>query len=132
MASISKAVKRNRDEYFTPPILANVIVPFLKNMKPKGKKLNVLCPFDTEEGSFYAALSSFCDVQCAHLMKGRVVKDFFTWRLDELAEYDVIVSNIPFSRKLEIFERLYVIGIPFAVICNLMCLNYEIIGRFFS
>jgi len=124
MAAIGKVFHKN-DELYTPLVLANIIVPFIIKIKPKRKKLSVLCPFDTEDGSFYKVLSSFCDVQCAHLTRGRVVKDFFTWRLDELAEYDAIVSNPPFSLKKKIFERLYEVETPFAMVCNAMSLNYH-------
>ena len=124
MAAIGKTFHIN-DELFSPPILVNVIVPFVKKIKPPKKRLRILCPFDTECGSFYVALSSFCDVYCSHLTKGRVVRDFFDWRLDELAQFDAIVSNPPFSIKKKVFERLYEVETPFAMICNAMCLNYH-------
>ena len=46
-------------------------------------------------------------------------------------EYDYIISNPPFSRKLEVLERLYDIGKPFAMVLGLPILNYQEVGSFF-
>lgn len=56
-------------------------------------------------------------------------KNFFNYNPDE--EYDYIISNPPFSKKLEVFDRLYKLGKPFAMICGLPILNYQEVGEFF-
>ena len=45
--------------------------------------------------------------------------------------YDYIISNPPFSKKLEVLDRLYKLNKPFAMLMNIECLNYQVIGEFF-
>jgi len=61
----------------------------------------------------------------SHIWHGQ---DFFRY---EPAHYDIIVSNPPFTRKLEVLERLYQLDCPFAVLLGLPILNYQVIGEFF-
>ena len=53
------------------------------------------------------------DVTYGHIETGQ---DFFD--LDNLAEYDAVVSNPPFSKRQKILERLFESGVPFAMIMN--------------
>jgi len=133
MAALGK-VFRERDEYYTPPILSDMIVPFLEDFAIRSnkepKKLRVLCPFDTEHSAFVHSLRGF-DVTHSHIDQGKNQRDFFSYWSNEIREFDVVVSNPPFSKKLEIFQRLYEAEVPFAMLMNLMILNYEIVGRFF-
>ena len=62
----------------------------------------------------------------SHIWYGQ---DFFEYEPSE--HYDCIVSNPPFTRKLEVFERLYKLGKPFAMVCGLPILNYQEVGEFF-
>lgn len=50
-------------------------------------------------------------------------KDFFNWTPDN---YDLIVSNPPFSIKKEVFTRLKELDKPFIMICpvSMMCYRY--------
>lgn len=43
-------------------------------------------------------------------------QDFFERK--DLYEYDCIVSNPPFSKRQKILEKLFEVGIPFALILN--------------
>lgn len=108
-----------KDEYYTPEILASVIVPYI----PVGK--TVWCPFDTEDSEFVHAFSKNHKVIYSHIWTGQ---DFFKY---EPEEYDYIVSNPPFSRKLEVLERLYSLNKPFAMVLPLPMLNYQEVGNFF-
>ena len=93
-----------KDEYYTP---AYAIEPILKYV-PVGSK--VWCPFDTEESLFVRMFrSNGCEVVATHI-DNRV--DFF--RTD--IECDFIVSNPPYSLKTEVFERLFSLGTPFAML----------------
>jgi hypothetical protein len=67
-----------------------------------------------------------CEVIWSHLADG---KDFFQYEPEK--EYDCIISNPPFSRKIEVFERLYDLGKPFAMLMNIECLNYQVVGNMF-
>lgn len=109
-----------KDEYYTPRILVEPIVPYIKPHS------TVWCPFDTEESEFVTCfLENGIDVVHSHIWEG---KDFFEY---EPKHYDYIISNPPFSRKLEVFERLYELDKPFAMICGLTILNYQEVGEFF-
>lgn len=53
----------------------------------------------------------------SHLNEG---KDFFTY---EPSDYDVIVSNPPFSMKDKVLERLYQLNKPYAILLPLNSLQ---------
>ncbi len=61
----------------------------------------VWCPFDKEESNFVKQLSkwAFIDVVFSHIDNGQ---DFFNY---EPKEWDIIVSNPPFTNKRKYFER---------------------------
>ena len=109
-----------KDEYYTPPILVMPIIKYLK------RGSTVWCPFDTEDSEFVILLrEAGFNVIYSHIWEG---KDFFKY---EPMYYDYIVSNPPFTRKLEVFKRLYELNKPFAMICGLPILNYQEVGSFF-
>lgn len=49
----------------------------------------------------------------SHIVDG---VDFFD--IDNLTDYDAVVSNPPFSKREAILERLFTSGVPFAMIMN--------------
>ena len=107
-----------RDEYYTPPIL---VEPILKYAIGK-----IWCPFDTEDSEFVIQLKeNGNEVVHSHLWEG---KDFFTYEPDS---YDMIISNPPFTLKLQVLKRLYELNKPFALILGLPILNYQVVGEFF-
>ena len=61
-----------------------------------------------------------------HIYNGQ---DFFEYEPKQ--EYDYIISNPPFSQKLNVLEKCYKLGKPFALLLNLECLNYQEVGSFF-
>jgi len=110
-----------KDEYYTPKIL---VLPIIKYVK---KNSIVWCPFDTENSEFVIELKNAGHkVIYSHIWLGQ---DFFEYEPDE--HYDYIISNPPFTRKLEVLERLYKLDKPFAIILGLPILNYQQIGNFF-
>jgi hypothetical protein len=114
------AWSNDKDEYYTPKILSDVILPYVKPGKI------VWCPFDTANSEFVIGLTARgCKVIRGHIAEG---KDFFKY---EPKEYDCTISNPPFTRKLEVFERLYSLGKPFAMVMGLPILNYQEVGDFF-
>jgi hypothetical protein len=108
-----------KDEYYTPKILVDAILPYI----PEDK--TVWCPFDTKDSEFVHAISSRNKVVYSHIWEG---KDFFDY---EPGDYDLIVSNPPFTRKLEVLNRLYNLNKPFAMVLPLPMLNYQEVGDFF-
>lgn len=110
-----------KDEYYTPAIL---VKPILKYLKPNS---TIWCPFDTENSEFVILLKEAGHkVIYSHIWLGQ---DFFNYVPNE--DYDYIISNPPFTKKLEVFKRLYELNKPFAMICGLPILNYQEIGEFF-
>ncbi len=100
------------DAAYTPFYAVEPILKYL----PAGK--TVWCPFDEEwsaycrllgERGFHVVRSSLADGQ-----------DFFNY---EPGEWDIIVSNPPFSMKDRVLERLYGFGKPFAVLLPLTTLQ---------
>lgn len=110
-----------KDEYYTPKILVEPIIPFIK------KGSTVWCPFDTANSEFVLCLEEKgFKVIHSHIWEG---KDFFKYEPKE--DYDYIISNPPFTRKLEVFDRLYKLGKPFAMVCGIPILNYQEVDDFF-
>lgn len=110
-----------KNEYYTPRVLVDVILPYVQ----KGK--TVWCPFDTENSEFVRAFQQAgLKVIYSHIAYGQ---DFFAYEPDE--EYDYIISNVPFSIKLDVFKRLFNLGKPFAMVNTVQSLNYQDMGKFF-
>jgi hypothetical protein len=99
------------DECFTP---AYGVTPILKYIP---KKTIVWCPFDTEGSEFVKQISQQNKVVFSHIEKGQ---DFFNY---EPKQWDVIVSNPPFSNKRKYFERALSFNKPFALIMTNTWLN---------
>ena len=130
--SFKKAFKA-QDEYYTPSILVNMIVPYLRKweiefVNKNGYRPLIWLPFDTEESQYYKILKKEgFQVVRSHLNDD---KDFFHYQPEQ---FDIIVSNPPFSRKLETMERIvFDLKRPFVLLMNMMCINYQNIGNFFQ
>lgn len=109
-----------KDEYYTPEIL---VKPIIKYLKPNSK---VWCPFDTEKSEFVINLKNMGhEVIFSHIWYGQ---DFFKY---EPEQYDCIISNPPFTKKLAVLNRLYELNKPFGMLLGLPILNYQEIGGFF-
>lgn len=69
------------------------------------------CPFDKDWSAFVRRFrEDGYVVECSHIDDG---KDFFDC---EPEQYDVIISNPPFSKKDGILKRLYELKKPFAML----------------
>jgi len=117
---LRKTAWNEKDEYYTPKILVDAVIPYVS----RGSR--VWCPFDTANSEFVLGLREVgYKVTYSHITDGR---DFFEY---EPEEYDCIVSNPPFTRKLEVFSLLYELDKPFAMVMGLPILNYQEVGKFF-
>ena len=95
------------DEFYT---LEYAIKPLLKYI-PSDK--TIWCPFDKEESNFVKLLRENGNtVISGHIEEG---KNFFEY---EPQNYDMIISNPPYSLRTQILERLFLIGKPFALLIN--------------
>lgn len=120
MSYLQKGIQyKKQDEYYTPELLVYPILNFIKDNSI------VWCPFDKKESNFVKIISKTNKVIYSHIEDG---KDFFDY---EPSDYDYIISNPPFSKKLKVLERLYLLNKPFAMILGLPILNYQEIGNFF-
>ena len=100
------------DELYTPEY---AVKPLLKYVE---KEQKIVLPFDTEKSHYYKVFKdNGYDVTCLHLENGQ---DFF---LNMFDEYDIIISNPPFSIKDEILERLYLIDKPFIMLLPIKALS---------
>ena len=103
--------KGNNDECYTPDYGVEPILKYIP------KDATVWCPFDTEESQFVIQISKQNKVIRSHLDSGQ---DFFDYEPDE---WDMIVSNPPFTDKRKFFERALSFNKPFALIMTNTWLN---------
>lgn len=100
------------DEFYTPNY---AIEPLLKYIKPNSF---IWCPFDTPDSNFVKLLvKNGHNVFFSHIKEG-VVRDFFNTEPPNGIDY--IISNPPYSLKAEVFERLFEIGKPFAMLVGVV------------
>jgi hypothetical protein len=116
--------KGKNDECYTPPYTVEPIIKYieqymLRNAKDLNYNLTVWCPFDTKESEFVKQISKipYTTVVHSHIDED---KDFFEYEPDE---WDIIISNPPFSAKAKTFERALSFGKPFALLMNITWLN---------
>lgn len=108
-------------EMYTPYYCVDPIMKYI----PKDKK--IWTPFDKEWSSFYQSFTrgGYAVVR-SHIDDGQ---DFFTY---EPEEYDIIVSNPPFSIKDKILQRLYELNKPFAILLPLNSLQGKSRYKYFK
>ena len=109
------------NEMYTPYYAVQPIIKYVQ----KDKK--VWCPFDKEWSAFYQSFTSggYSTIR-SHIDEGQ---DFFEYQPDE---YDVIISNPPFSIKDKILKKLYELDKPFAILLPLNSLQGKSRFRYFE
>lgn len=105
-------ITKETDETYTP---FYAVDPLLKYIP---KTMKIWCPFD-KEWSAYVQLfkENGYNVINSHLENG---ENFFEY---EPTDYDIIVSNPPFSKADKVLERLYELGKPFIILLPLKYLQ---------
>lgn len=96
------------DEYYTPEY---AIKPLMNYLKPKSL---IWCPFDTIKSNYVKLLRQEHNVVCSHIETG---EDFFNC---DVPSCDYIISNPPYSFKNEVFERLFEMKKPFAMLVGVV------------
>lgn len=100
------------DECITLPYAVKPIIKYIP------KDAIVWCPFDKEDSEFVKQITTNGNkVIHSHIDDG---KDFYTYEPDE---WDVLISNPPFTNKRKIFERALSFNKPFALIMSNTWLN---------
>lgn len=108
---MDKVAGSGNDEFYTPRY---AIEPLLKYLKPNSE---IWCPFDTQESLFIKVLEENGHRCIAtHISTGTNFLD-----LDETPPIcDYIISNPPYSLKAEVFEKLFRLKIPFAMLVGVV------------
>jgi len=102
------------DECYTPAYAVKALLPHLEKFIGK----TIWCPFDKESSQFVQVLREHGHtVVHSHIDQGL---DFYVTDPDQ---WDVMVSNPPFTNKRQIFERAISFGKPFALIMSNTWLN---------
>jgi hypothetical protein len=105
---LDKVANSGNDEFYTP---FYAIEPLIKYI-PEGR--TVWCPFDTDESLIVRTFSGRgYTVNATHLSGGY---DFFSTE----PRGEVIISNPPYSLKGEVFQRLFALGLPFAMLVGVV------------
>lgn len=92
------------------------VIPIIKYL-PKDK--TIWCPFDKENSEFVKVLKeNNINVVYSHIDNGQ---DFYVYEPN--TNWDIIVSNPPFTNKRKIFERALSFNKPFALIMSNTWLN---------
>lgn len=100
------------DEFFTPQY---AVLPILKYLKPNSI---IWCPFDLQMSNFVQMLiKEWHTVYNSHISQWQ---DFFTIAPPQWTQY--IISNPPYSKKTEVFQRLFELWIPFAMLVGVVWL----------
>jgi len=118
----------NNDEYKTPK---EAVVPIMAHLP---WFTTVWCPFDTKDSNYVKVLSRaigfdgkpIWNVLYSHKDTGQ---DFFEY---EPEDWDIIVSNPPFTNKREFFERALSFNKPFALLMTNQWLNDAAPKRLFK
>lgn len=95
------------DECYTPFYAVDVLKDYVEKFSGK----TIWCPFDKEWSAYVQSLKEWgFDVIYSHLDDG---KDFFEY---EPENWDLIISNPPFSIRDKILKRCYEFGKPFCLL----------------
>lgn len=95
------------DEFYTPKYAVSPIMEFI----PENAK--VWCPFDSSQSLIVKEISKKANVINSHIENG---ENFFDMQIDA----DFIISNPPYSLKYEVFNRLFSMGRPFAMLVGVV------------
>ncbi|MGY8620237.1 hypothetical protein [Bacillus altitudinis] len=105
---MDKVAGSKNDEFYTPEY---AIKPILKYIESNSV---IWCPFDTEDSHFVKVLrAEGHTVLATHITDGI---DFFK----TVVPCDYIISNPPYSVKGDVFERLFSLGKPFAMLVGVV------------
>lgn len=103
---MNRARRPQQDEWVTPRYGVEPLLEFLQ-----GNEV-IWCPFDKEDSEFVRVFEeNGFKVLYSHIDYGQ---DFFCYEPEE--DYDVIISNPPFSIKDHVLRRLNALGKPYAIL----------------
>lgn len=112
MENISLQIKNSihGDEWYSPQNVVDLIVPYIRKSQYK----TIWCPFDTCDSLFVKTFQKLnYTVAYGHIETGQ---DFFK---QDKPLGEIVVSNPPFSKREAIYEKLYSMNVPFALVTNM-------------
>lgn len=93
----------------------NMLSHHLRNIYLPPPGVTIWCPFDTSDSLFVKRFRSLgYNVIATHISNG---EDFFKIQVPDC---DYIISNPPYSLKGEVFQRLFEINKPFAMLVGVV------------
>lgn len=111
----TKFSNHKEDEYYTPQYAVDIILKYLSHEKYK----TIWCPFDKEDSKFVTTLKRLgYNVINTHIDFGQ---DFLTFVPN--FDFDLIISNPPFSIKNQILEKCYKYNKPFCLLLPFTMFN---------
>ena len=114
MPNVFANMQRGSDLWITPEWAVEIIIPYLT----KFKNQIIWCPFDTKESQFVKVLKKHkYNVEYSHLEYNQ---DFFNY---EPNNWDILISNPPWSIKDKVLKRCYEFNKPFALILPIHSLS---------
>lgn len=107
------------DEVYTAAFAVKPLLKYLCDFQQsKGREIIIWCPFDLEESEYVKIFQNEgYQVIHSHIDEG---KNFFFYEPDE---YDIIISNPPFSIKDDIIKHLYELSKPYAILLPIPALQ---------
>lgn len=114
------------DERYTPDYAVEFLIDLLPPPTPQqdSSKYTIWCPFDDEYSSYVRIFRKY-----GYQVIATGGEDFFEIEPDN---YDIIISNPPFSKKTEVLQRLFVLNKPFMVLMPLATLQSVARYRLFA
>lgn len=101
------------DEVYTPAYAVQPLIKYIKIFeKTLGHSVTIWCPFDLESSAYVKEfLKAGFNVLHSHIDED---KNFFFYEPEE--DYDIIISNPPFSQKDNVLKRLFELDKPYAML----------------
>jgi hypothetical protein len=110
------------DEVYTPFYAVEPLLKYLDKTKV------IWCPFDDEWSAFYQTfIEKGFKVIRSSIGGG---EDFFNYKPTE--NYDIIISNPPFSKKDKVLKKLYELNKPFAILLPMNSLQGKARYKYFK
>lgn len=107
------------DEQYTPKYGVEVLLPYIQHLKNK----IIRCPFDKDDSNFALVLRrEWFSVILSHIDGWQ---DFLNYEPDE---WDVIISNPPYTNKRVYWERALDLWKPFALLLPTNILSDSVIN----
>jgi hypothetical protein len=101
------------DEFYTPKY---AIEPLLKYIPVTA---SIWCPFDTEESNFVKLFRERGN-HCIATHKNTGTDFLSTLEPYSMTTFDYVISNPPYSLKAEVFNKLFMLKIPFAMLVGVV------------